>query len=81
MLNKNEIIESLKNDCTLLKSYLSDVDEKEDLKMRLELIIESENEFQKYILDDVINIHYNYGLNFENDYYFEFHKESITKKV
>lgn len=81
LLNKNEIIESLKNDCTLLKSYLSDVDEKEDLKIKLELIIESENEFQKHILDDVINIHYNYRLNFEPDYYFEFHKESITKQI
>lgn len=80
-LNKNETIESIKKDSAILEKYLEDEEEKEELNMRLEAICESETKFRNHILDDVINIHYNFGLEIEPDYYFDLHKDSKTKKV
>lgn len=81
ILNKNETIKSIKKDYELLEKYLIDKEEKEELNMRLEAICKSDNKFQSHILDDVINIHYNNGLNIEPDYYFDLHEESKTKKI
>lgn len=81
ILNKRETINSIKKDYQLLEKYISDEEEKEDLKMRMEAICESENRFQRYLLDDVITIHYNYGLGFEPGYYFDLHNESKSKKI
>lgn len=80
-LNKVETINSIKNDYELLEKHLEDEEEKEEIHMRLEAICESETKFQRHILDDVINIHYNYGLDIEPDYYFDLHKESKIKKM
>jgi hypothetical protein len=80
-LNKDETIESIKKDCELLEQHLVDEEEKEELNMRLEAICESQTKFQRHILDDLINIHYNYGLDIEPEYYFDLHKESTTKKI
>lgn len=80
-LNRDETINSIKKDYELLIYQIENEEEKEDLKMRLDAICESESKFQRYILDDVITIHYNYGLGFEPEYYFNLHDESRTKKV
>ncbi|CAL2078085.1 hypothetical protein [Tenacibaculum sp. 190524A02b] len=80
VLNKKEVIESLNNDFNLLQKYV-DEEEKEELSSIQSIICESESKFQKYVLEDVIAIHFNYGMTIEPGYYFSFHKESIRKKI
>jgi len=81
ILNKQEVITSILRDGENLQKYLSDTKEKEDLKTTLELICESEKRFQNHILDDTINIHYNYGIVIEPGYTFNHHQETRTKKI
>lgn len=80
VLNRKQVIESLKNDFNLLRKYV-DEEEIEELNSIQDIICESESKFQKYILEDVIVIHFNYGMTIEPGYYFSLHKESVRKKV
>ncbi|WP_299675152.1 hypothetical protein [uncultured Tenacibaculum sp.] len=81
IINKNEIINSIKKDGDTLVKQIPDEEHQEDFSYTINLICESENRFDKYILDDIIKVHFNYGLKIESGYYFNLGKTSISKKV
>ncbi|WP_442267274.1 hypothetical protein ACSIGC_06190 [Tenacibaculum sp. ZS6-P6] len=81
VINRDEIINSIKKDGNLLVKQIPNEEDQEDFTYTIKLICESDNRFYKYILDDIIKVHFNYGLHIESGYYFNLGKTSISKKV
>ena len=80
LLNNKEIIASLKSNTNKLLSLFKNSTEKEEFEFRINKILESEQKTEKYLLEDIINIHFNYGLDIEIGIYYDLLNESFFRK-
>ena len=81
LLNLKEIISSLKSNVKKLKKIIKEKEQREEFGERIDIILESEEKIEKYLLEDIINIHYNNGLDIKLGYYFDLKEESVFKRI
>ena len=81
LLNLKEIITSLKYNAKTLLSLFKNNEEKEEFETRISTLLVTEERIEKYLLEDIINIHYNYGLDLEIGIYYDLLNESFLRKI
>lgn len=81
LLNTKEIVSSLYKNVKKLKNLIIVKEQKEEFEERINIILESDEKIEKYLLEDIINIHYNNGLDIQPGFYFDLKEDSIFRKI